>query len=113
MKAILEEKINLAHQLGECVITCNYCMNACLDEEHVMMMKECIRLDNQCAVICSTTLQLLHKNSRFIKEILELCIKACEACSEECENHQNDHCQTCAKVCKECAEACRNFLQML
>lgn len=110
MKAILKEKFDLVHKLAECILTCNYCMNACLDEEHVMMMKDCIRLDSQCSVICSTTLQLLHKHSRFMQEELELCAKACEACAEECSKHQQDHCQLCAQACKECAQACRNFM---
>ncbi|MDU1905031.1 MAG: four-helix bundle copper-binding protein [Dysgonomonas sp.] len=85
-------------------------MNACLEEEHVSMMKECIRLDNECSIICSATLQLVHKNSHFMKDILDLCAKACDACAQECAKHPQDHCQECAKVCKECAQACREFM---
>ena len=42
---LLQEKINLAHKISECILMCNYCFNACLEEDDVKMMKECIRLD--------------------------------------------------------------------
>lgn len=32
-----------------CMVACNHCYTACLDEHDVAMMKECIRLDRQCA----------------------------------------------------------------
>jgi len=113
MSEIFEKKLELSHKLAECILACNYCLDACLDEQQVNMMTECIRLDKQCVVLCSATLEVLHKNSRFIKDMLELCAKACEACAEECSKHQYKHCQDCAKACKACAQSCRDFLQAL
>lgn len=110
---MLEEKLKLGRKLADCIIACNYCLDACLDEEDVKMMKECIRHDKQCVVICIATLEVLHKNSYFLKDIIALCAKACEECAKVCGQHHNDHCQACAKACKECVQACRDFLQVL
>lgn len=107
---MLEKNRNLSHILGECIFACNHCMNACLEEEHVKMMTECIRLDNECSIICSATLELVHENSHFMKDMLDLCAKTCKACADECGKHPQEHCQDCAKICNACAEACRKFI---
>ncbi|MCD7901773.1 MAG: four-helix bundle copper-binding protein [Bacteroides sp.] len=107
----VEKKKEVAHKLAECVIYCNHCFSSCLEEEDVKMMKKCIRLDKDCAEVCQFTLGMLHR-SPFVDGYLEMCIKVCEACAEECSKHQNEHCQECAKMCKECAEVCRNFREM-
>ncbi|MDU2022840.1 MAG: four-helix bundle copper-binding protein, partial [Leclercia adecarboxylata] len=36
----------------KCATACDYCAASCLKEEQVDMMRECIRLDMQCANIC-------------------------------------------------------------
>jgi len=107
---MLEKAIQLSHKLAECVHACNYCFNACLEEEDVMMMKNCIRLDKECALVCQATLGLIYPGSQFKKEVLDLCEKACESCAEECNKHPMDHCKECARVCEECAKACSEFL---
>ncbi len=104
-----ESKLLAAH-LAECIHACNDCHDACLDEKHVMMMAGCIRMDKECAEICSATLQLVHRGGRFAKEMLALCAKACEACAEECGKHAEGHCQECAQMCRDCAKSCREFL---
>ena len=109
---MLEKKIELGHKLAECVQYCNYCLNSCLEEQDIKMMVNCIRLDRDCALICSTALQLVYKQGKFAKDILQLCIKACKACAEECGKFQHDHCKKCAEACKKCADACRSFMQM-
>lgn len=111
MLEIFEKKRNLSFKLAECVLACNYCFNKCLDEDDVKMMKECIKLDKECASICQFTLGMLYKNAHFMKAALDLCEKACEACGDECRKHNYDHCQQCAKACDECAKACREFMQ--
>lgn len=100
----------LAHKLAECIHTCQDCIASCLKEDDVKMMTECIRLDGECAEVCSMTLNMVHKDARFMKEALMLCKKVCMACSEECEKHPFDHCQECNKACLACAEACQKFL---
>ena len=107
----LEKKKEVAHLLSECVLLCNHCFSSCLEEDDVKMMKECIRLDKECAEVCQFTIGMLHR-SKFVSKYLELCIQVCEACAEECEKHSNEHCKQCAEGCRKCAEACRGFMGM-
>jgi len=100
-------KRELKEKLAKCIIACNYCFNACLGEEDLHMMVQCIKLDKACGEICSTALSLVSSQSVFADDYLELCAKVCEQCAEECGKHQNEHCQDCAKACRECAEACK------
>lgn len=94
-------------ELALCLAACNECHDACLREQHVAMMAECIRLDKDCAAVCALALQVLHTGSRLVKNMLELCIEACDMCAIECSRHNDEHCQNCAKACRECAKACR------
>lgn len=106
-----EKSLNLARKLAECIYTCNNCFYACLEEEDVKMMKECIRLDKECAVTCATALQTMHEKTCFRQDILEVCEKMCRACAAECEKFPEDHCQECARVCRECADACADYMK--
>lgn len=108
---MLEKKKEVIRLLGECVMACNHCFSSCLEEEDVKMMKDCIKLDKECAEVCSFTIIMLH-NSRFAGQYLDLCTQVCDACAEECGKHHNDHCRMCAEACKKCADACRQFRQM-
>lgn len=106
-----EKKQELIHILGECVNTCNHCFSACLKEDNIKMMTDCIRLDKECAEVCSFTILMFHK-SKFVGKYLELCMNVCEACGEECGKFEHEHCKKCAQKCKECAKACRDFIEM-
>ena len=66
---------------NDCAAQCYHCVAACLQEDDVKMMARCIALDIDCA----------------------------QACGEECENHETDHCQQCAGACFDCAEQCRSM----
>jgi len=106
----MEKKVlYLVSVLANCKAMCNYCFNACLHEEDVKMMKDCIKLDKECAEICGLTLSLIASDSPFSKEILSLCSKACQKCADECKKHHYDHCQDCARACSQCAEACNEY----
>jgi len=89
-----------------CLRACNECFDACLREEHTGRMAECIRLDRECAEICSLAISAMTRNSPFTKEICKLCARICEACGNECSKHDHDHCRTCAEACFACAKAC-------
>lgn len=67
-----------------CWKACHHCFDACLQEEDVEMMAQCIRLDRECADICAQTLQVLTRNSPFSKPYLLLCAEACQACAKAC-----------------------------
>lgn len=100
----------LVDKVAACQEACNVCFNACLEEEHVAMMAECIRTDRDCADICGIVLDFAHRESSIFSDLVEVCIKACSQCAAECEKHDHDHCQECAKACRECESACRAYL---
>lgn len=110
---ILKEKIILAHKIAECIVTCNYCFNACLDEDDVKMMKNCIRLNKECVQICEATLSSLYKQNKFAKDLIALCKKVCNMCADECSKHHYDHCKRCSQACTDCASACDSFIDIL
>ncbi len=101
---------DVVEKLAVCQQMCNNCFNACLMEEDVKMMTECIRLDRQCAEICAFTLSSLTSCCRLRSEILNLCISACTQCAEECKKHQYIHCQECTEACQDCIDACTELL---
>lgn len=101
---------NLIHALGKCINACNYCADACLDEENVKMMKDCIRTDRVCAEVCSALNQVLATGYEDVEGLIQYCISVCKACGDECAKHEHEHCQACAKACKACEEECKSFL---
>jgi len=105
-----KKNLELINKLAYCQAMCNYCFNACLKEEDVKMMARCIKLDKECSEICGLAISHISSDGSLTKEILTLCVKACQQCAEECGKHDNDHCRECAKACKECAEACNSYL---
>jgi hypothetical protein len=92
-----------------CAAACDHCASACLGEEDVTMMENCIRNDLDCAIICRTTATLLARGSEHGKHILKECIEVCEKCAAECEKHDHEHCRQCAQACRKCVEACRGL----
>jgi len=105
MKIIPNDEI--IKKLDICIAACNFCAASCLQEEHVNHMARCISLDMDCADVCRAAAVLLARGSRHGKHLLKECIELCEACADECEKHEHDHCRACATACRECAEACR------
>jgi len=93
----------------ECMEACNTCYDACLKEKDMDMMVDCIRMDRECADICSFAVKSMQSNSPFAKHICQLCAEVCEACGNECKKHDHDHCQKCADACFRCAEECRKM----
>jgi hypothetical protein len=89
-----------------CAAACNYCASACLQEPEIEPMRNCIRLDMECAAFCYATAEILSLGSPRAKELCRLCAAICAACGEECGKHQMNHCQQCAIACNACAEAC-------
>ena len=47
------------------------------------------------------------KRDLMIRLMLESCASVCDACADECERHDHDHCKLCAEMCRECARDCR------
>ncbi|MCP9199694.1 four-helix bundle copper-binding protein [Gramella sp. GC03-9] len=100
----------LISALGNCINHCNYCADACLDEDHVKKMVDCIRLDRVCAEVCSALNQVLAIDYKDVRGLVEYCKKVCQACADECGKHDAKHCKDCAVACKQCVKACETFL---
>lgn len=97
--------------LNKCISVCNHCSFACLDEDNLKMLVNCIKLDIDCAAICTLTASLLARGSEHGKHLIKECIEVCNACANECEKHadHHDHCKTCAEACRACIVACTSL----
>ncbi|RAV28634.1 four-helix bundle copper-binding protein [Sinomicrobium soli] len=99
----------LLSSLSNCINHCNYCADACLEEENVKKMINCIRTDRICASICTATAEIL-ATTYPAEALVQYCMEWCELCGEECARHGHDHCQECAQACMECVRACEQYL---
>lgn len=101
---------SLVKTLNDCIAHCNWCADACLDEDNVQMMAECIRLDRICAETCkAATMAVVSNSSTNTTDLIRACQTMCEKCADECSKHENDHCRACAEACRKCAQACSEF----
>jgi hypothetical protein len=99
-----------------CVQTCTACADACLQEDNVADLRECIRLDLDCADACGATARVLSRQTAIdpslVQSLLSTCVAFCRMCAEECERHAavHDHCRVCAEACRRCERACLDLL---
>ena len=99
----------------ECASVCETCADACLAEDMVAELRDCIRLDLACRALCAATAQVLNHAAGLPAEVIEstiaACAQACAACAEECERHadMHEHCRLCAEACRRCEQACRQL----
>jgi hypothetical protein len=97
-----------------CAQTCTSCADACLGEESIADLRQCIRLNLDCADICAASGAVASRrtgsNEQTIRQLLEVCAQACRLCGEECHRHagQHEHCRICAESCRTCEQACRD-----
>lgn len=95
-----------------CAQSCESCADACLAEEMVQELRQCIRLNLDCADLCIATGKLALRrtggNEQSIASMLRACEEICHRCGQECAQHarRHDHCRICAESCRACAEAC-------
>ena len=103
----------------DCAQTCQSCADACLGEEMVAELRQCIRLDLDCADIClaagSIGTRRTGSDETLIKAVLSACAEACGRCGEECERHasRHEHCRICAGTCRQCERACRKAVDSI
>lgn len=97
-----------------CSVICTSCADACVAEAEAEKMRQCIRLNLDCADVCGMVARLATRrtgtNEILLQEALQLCITACDLCAEECERHDNDHCRRCAETCRETSRDCKAAL---
>lgn len=96
--------------LSDCVRECGTCTDACLNEDNVKMLTDCIKLNIDCADTCSLGVQLLSRSSDLSESIISMCADICARCAEECEKHEHDHCKKCAETCRRCEKTCKAYL---
>jgi hypothetical protein len=101
----------------ECEQACTLCADACIGEQAFDKLRQCIRLDLDCADICAATARLVARQAtpdpQLWRLTLEACAQACRACATECGRHQSkhEHCRICREVCERCEQACLSLLK--
>ena len=96
-----------------CAQACTSCADACLAEDMVAQLRQCIRLNLDCADVCAATATISTRragaNEEVIRQMLDVCVTACGLCADECERHasKHEHCRICAEACHRCADACQ------
>ena len=99
-----------------CAAVCRICADACLAEEMVADLRQCIRFNLDCSDLCATTGIVASRrtgsNELVIKRLIETCAEACRLCAEECEGHaaKMEHCRICAEACRRCETACQDAI---
>ncbi|MEJ2539115.1 MAG: four-helix bundle copper-binding protein [Gemmatimonadota bacterium] len=109
-----DEAYGLVVAAAECSAATTACADACLAEEEVSRLRDCIRSCLDCADLCAVTGRLLARPGKqdadTLRAQLTACENACRACAELCAHHDGmAHCIACAEVCRRCADACRRM----
>src|SRR4051812_12494387 len=114
-----EALLRCIEQCYSCAQTCTSCADACLAEEMVAQLRQCIRLNLDCADICATTATLGNRRTgsdeEVIRKLLDACITVCRLCGAECQKHadRHEHCRICAASCRQCQAACESALRSI
>lgn len=99
-----------------CSQVCIACADACLGEPNPQELARCIRLNLDCADVCTAAERLVSRQHKPDTELLRMqmqaCIHACQVCAVECEAHQSEHehCRVCAEQCRRTEQVCRQML---
>jgi hypothetical protein len=94
-----------------CATMCKYCGSECLKEDDVKMLGPCVQLDAECSLICMSTAELLMIGGENATLLCEACESIYNACAEECEKHDMEHCHRCAEACRHCAQECHQMVE--
>ncbi|HTU11107.1 MAG TPA: four-helix bundle copper-binding protein [Allosphingosinicella sp.] len=102
-----------------CAQACSACADACLAEPAVFALRNCIRLNLDCADLCATIGRIATRgtgsNEALMAELLNSCALICRMCADECQRHAGryEHCRICAAACRACAESCGEAIDAL
>lgn len=83
---------------------------------HGQELTHCIRLNLDCADICTAAGAMASRrtgsNIEVLRAAIQACAEACRACGDECAKHaqMHEHCRICAEACRSCELACREAL---
>jgi hypothetical protein len=102
--------------VNDCAQACTSCADNSLAEQDITTLVKVIRLDLDCADVCTATVRVLSRQTEYdanlTRSLLETCVTSCKSCGDECERHaaMHEHCRVCAEACRRCEEACRQLL---
>ena len=102
-----------------CAQACTACADACLAEQGVSHLRQCIRVNLDCADVCSVTASVVTRRTgvecAVIRTVLDACAKVCGLCAQECRRHadMHEHCAVCAEACDASQQACQAALRAL
>ena len=70
-------------------------------------MKSIVHKGKECAIICFTISNILHKGNDYLTDICLVCADFCNRYADELEQYKElDYCKKCIKTCRKCAKAC-------
>jgi Domain of Unknown Function (DUF326) len=105
--------------LTDCAQACTADADNDLSEPDVADLVKCIRLCMDCASICTTTAEVVSRQTEsdpnVTRPMLEACIASCRSCGDECERMamKHEHCRVCEQACRRCEQACRQLLDAM
>lgn len=97
----------------ECIKMGEICNQHCM---HMFQMGDTTLADCSISVqelIAASTavLKFTANNSMHLNAFLEVAIKVCETCEEECNKHDKHiQCKDCAEACRDCIDFCTEYL---
>lgn len=104
-------------RLQECIRLCEACHQICLETiEYGLSIGDGhdegdhLRLLQDCAQICQTSLDFMTRDSNLHGTICGACATVCERCAIDCERMKENHVQlqTCTTTCRSCAYSCQS-----
>lgn len=111
--------IKCIEECYSCAQTCTTCADACVAEETVAELRQCIRLNVDCADVCAGTGSMSSRrtggNVELLDSVIQACAIGCRRCGDECGRHapMHEHCRICAEACRRCEQACKPALSLL
>lgn len=115
-QSVAKTDVDLINAAFACAQTCSSCADACLGEDMVAELRECISRNIDCADICETLGRVVTRQTggapEVTRSLIAACREACAACAEECGQHaeMHEHCAICAEACRACERACADAL---
>jgi hypothetical protein len=87
----------------ECSITVSDLIGKEGSERCIELCLDCADISKLCSTLCS-------RDSRFMDDIMEVCVDICESCARECEDMDTKQSVRCADALWRCADECRRML---
>jgi hypothetical protein len=113
-----QQNNTITEDMRRCAKMCHECKDACLElVPHCLGMGGAhaeaghITLLLDCAQICNTAEEFMHRGSPMHARTCGVCAEVCTRCAEDCEQLADGdrQMQKCAELCRQCAESCEQM----